>query len=161
MVIRDNKVFHLEEALATFSPRGVTFRLHLLHLSIDFSGSKRDRFHDVEGRCPYGWTFALSLSSFSSHVYALKEPPPRANRNQVQLSRDGFWAREKSRAAVPRCGVVCFQWRWRDVTITRRLLVGPTERRRRRTRTRTRTRTTRRRKHVREKSGRLYPANAN
>lgn len=51
----------------------------------------------MEGACPYGWT--LSLSSCSSHV-RFEGEPPRADRNQVQLSRGGFWAREKSRAAV-------------------------------------------------------------
>ena len=40
-----------------------------------------------------------SPSPPSPLTYALKEPP-RADRNQVQLSRGGFWSREKSRAAV-------------------------------------------------------------
>lgn len=47
----------------------------------------------AEGACPYGWTG--SLPRFFALVSYTSRKPPQANRNQVQLSRGGFWTREK------------------------------------------------------------------
>jgi len=77
-------------------PKHAASRLHLLHLSIDFSGSviKAGSSVVTEGACPYGWTG--SLPRFFALVSYTSRKPPQANRNQVQLSRGGFWTREKS-----------------------------------------------------------------
>lgn len=91
------KFYSLKRLAAIFAlPKHAASRLHLLHLSIDFSGSVIGAGSSVvtEGACPYGWTG--SLPRFFALVSYTSRKPPQANRNQVQLSRGGFWTREKS-----------------------------------------------------------------
>jgi len=81
----------------------------------------------AEGACSYGWTG--SLPRFFALVSYTSRKSPQANRNQVQLSRGGFWTREKFASSCFAGGclllaVVC------DVTLRfyLSLLLGQTKR---------------------------------
>jgi len=89
-----------------------------------FRKRHRGGFLAAEGACSYGWTG--SLPRFFALVSYTSRKPPQANRNQVQLSRGGFWTREKFASSCFAGGCLLLAVAWRHVFTCR--LLGQTRR---------------------------------